>query len=64
MRTSVHSFTIKQDNCMVRAKEFANDILEIESFNKVLKKERLKANQYFHKTGEWNKWIEFLRSNI
>lgn len=27
MRTSVHSFTIKQDNCMVRAKEFANDAL-------------------------------------
>ena len=46
------------------AKEFANDVLEIESFNKVLKKERLKANQYFHKTGEWNKWIDFLRGNI
>lgn len=41
-------------------KEFGNTL--VKDFDGVLEKNRLKANQYFHKTKKWAKWLKFLES--
>ncbi len=42
-------------------KEFGKSL--VKDFPGVLDRNRMKANQYFHKSGNWNKWIKFLEES-
>ena len=44
-------------------RQFVADILKIQEWKSELKKERLKANQYFHKHGYWSQWLAFIKEN-
>lgn len=44
-------------------RRFVTDILKIQEWKSELKKERLKANQYFHKHGYWSQWLAFIKEN-
>lgn len=44
-------------------RRFVSDILKIQDWKSELKKERLKANQYFHKNGYWSQWLAFIKEN-
>lgn len=61
-KTIIKHFNANQ--ILTYGNNFFKDILQISNANFLIKKERLKRNQWIHKNGYWDEWIKYLRSQL